>query len=76
MEFVIKNEDHTIGNLLQYELLQDSDVEFVGYIIEHPNERNIKFNIRTKNGVEVKTVFNNAIKRLIEQLNILKNQRI
>jgi DNA-directed RNA polymerase subunit L len=46
--FTFENEDHTLGALLQQELLENRDVVFVGYIAEHPLEKVIKLKIQTK----------------------------
>jgi DNA-directed RNA polymerase subunit L len=46
--FTFENEDHTLGVLLQQELLENRDVVFAGYIAEHPLEKVIKLKIQTK----------------------------
>ena len=34
--FILGKEDHTIGNLLRYQLLRDPSVRFAGYRMPHP----------------------------------------
>lgn len=34
--FVLRKEDHTLGNLIRIQLLRDSKVRFAGYRIPHP----------------------------------------
>lgn len=51
--FTFENEDHTLGALLQEELLQNRDVVFAGYIAEHPLEKVIKVKIQTRKNVKV-----------------------
>ncbi len=34
--FVMKKEDHTIGNLLRMQMLRDPSVRFAGYRLPHP----------------------------------------
>jgi len=43
--FVLENQDHTLGTILQYELLQDPRVLFAAYRQEHPNTRKIHLRI-------------------------------
>ena len=45
--FVIENEDHTIGGLLQWMLLQDQRVEFAGYTVPHPTDHKIHVRIQS-----------------------------
>jgi DNA-directed RNA polymerase I and III subunit RPAC2 len=49
--FIIKNEDHTLGNALKYMLNKNSDVEFVGYSIPHPSDPIMNLRIQTKEGI-------------------------
>lgn len=70
---IIKKEDHTIGNLIQVELLKEKDIEFVGYKIPHPLEYNILLKIIVKKGDIVK-IYNNGIKQLINKLKIIKKE--
>jgi DNA-directed RNA polymerase subunit L len=75
MEFTIDDEDYTLANLLQDELLRHKDIKFAGYIIEHPATRRFKMKIEAKECAkeDVKLIFNNVIKNLIEKLKKLKN---
>jgi len=34
--FTFNKEDHTVGNLLRYQLLRDPRVKFAGYMLPHP----------------------------------------
>eukprot|EP00013_Stygamoeba_regulata_P007373 CAMPEP_0177632426 /NCGR_PEP_ID=MMETSP0447-20121125/2284_1 /TAXON_ID=0 /ORGANISM="Stygamoeba regulata, Strain BSH-02190019" /LENGTH=136 /DNA_ID=CAMNT_0019133991 /DNA_START=87 /DNA_END=497 /DNA_ORIENTATION=- len=36
--FVIRNEDHTIGNSVRYTLMKDPRVSFAGYSVPHPSK--------------------------------------
>lgn len=44
--FIIKNEDHTLGNLLRYVVTRYSDVEFCGYSMPHPSEAKMHLRIQ------------------------------
>ncbi|KAK4049086.1 RNA polymerase subunit AC19 [Microbotryomycetes sp. JL221] len=44
--YCIKDEDHTLGNLLRWMLMKDPDVEFCGYSAPHPSEAKIHLRIQ------------------------------
>jgi DNA-directed RNA polymerase II subunit RPB11 len=46
--FTFEGEDHTLGSLLQQELLENKKVEYAGYIDPHPFDKKIKLKIQTK----------------------------
>ncbi|NWR80723.1 RPAC2 protein, partial [Centropus unirufus] len=46
--FVLRDEDHTLGNALRYMVMKNPDVEFCGYCITHPSESKINFRIQTR----------------------------
>lgn len=49
--FVIKGEDHTLGNALRWVIAQQTeDVDFVGYTMPHPSELKIHLRIQCKLG--------------------------
>ena len=58
-EFVIKGERHTFPNLLRSKLLKDPAVTFVAYNLEHPQDADSKFVVRTK-GKAPKKVLSDA----------------
>ena len=45
--FVIKDEDHTLGNSIRHVLAQDERVELVGYSIPHPLDNKMHVRIQT-----------------------------
>ena len=47
--FIIKNEDHTLGNLLRYVITRYPDVEFCGYSMPHPSEAKMHLRIQCSN---------------------------
>ena len=47
LEFEIEGEDHTLCNALRNILLEDDNVEFVSYKIDHPTHANPIFYIKT-----------------------------
>ena len=61
--FVIENEDHTMGGLLQWMLLQDQRVDFAGYTVPHPTDHKIHVRIQTTDTPAV-IVLNDALTQL------------
>jgi len=70
VKLVIKGEDHTYLNLLQYELVNDDDVVLAKYNILHPLKDEAELMIRTsgKNPVEAIKEANERIISKIDQL--------
>jgi DNA-directed RNA polymerase II subunit RPB11 len=71
--FLIKNADHTIGNILRTQLLNDSRVDSAGYYIQHPSENDLIIRIQTSNEIDPREVLADAIKHLINTTEELKN---
>ncbi|XP_029634168.1 DNA-directed RNA polymerases I and III subunit RPAC2 [Octopus sinensis] len=46
--FILHNEDHTLGNALRYVIMKDPRVEFCGYGVPHPFDKQINFRIQSK----------------------------
>lgn len=59
---------HTLGNLLQGELLNDSDIKFVGYSVPHPLENTMVLKINTTKKTPDKAL-EDAKKRLNTKFN-------
>tara|TARA_Y100000310_G_scaffold345859_1_gene471609 strand:- start:5194 stop:5469 length:276 start_codon:yes stop_codon:yes gene_type:complete len=66
-EFSLEGEKHSFPNLLKQKLLDNSAVEFVSYLVEHPNDENAKFVIKTK-GKTPKKVLEDASKEIEKDL--------
>ena len=49
MTLVIEREDHTLGNMVRMQLLEDEDVTFSGYRVSHPLEPAIQLKVQTRN---------------------------
>jgi len=45
--FVIRNEDHTLGNVVRYMLVKNKDVDFAGYTIPHPMDNIMNLRVQT-----------------------------
>jgi len=62
--FIVRKEDHTLGNVIRMQLLRDKDVLFAGYRMPHPLEHNIVIKIQT-------TPNSNPMKALEDSINDL-----
>lgn len=47
LEVEVDNEDYTLGNLIERELLEDPSVVFAGYKIPHPLKRSLQLVVKT-----------------------------
>ena len=47
--FVMRDEDHTLGNAIRFALNQNPDVTFCGYSVPHPLESKMHVHVQTKN---------------------------
>eukprot|EP01137_Pigoraptor_chileana_P021784 Opistho-2@85912 len=67
--FQVNKEDHTLGNLLKYQLLKDKRVLFSGYRMPHPLEHRFLLRVQTdsKEYTPVMAV-ENAIRLLIRDV--------
>ncbi len=71
-DFVLIDEDDTLGNMLQLYLLTDPEIKYAGYRVVHPNENTmiVRTAIKNNNTLENnKKVFINNIKNI---MNIVK----
>ena len=66
-EFRLVGERHTFPSLLRQKLLEDKDVEFASYILEHPNANEAKFIVKTK-GKSPKKALEDAAKEVEAEL--------
>ncbi len=66
-DYYIKDEDHTIGNLINYELNNDDRIIFCGYNMKHPLTPECRIRIRVKKKFNVNDI-------MIENLNKIKNK--
>jgi DNA-directed RNA polymerase subunit L len=71
----IKNEDHTLGNLLQTYIYNNHirnstsyGITYVGYYMPHPLESNIVVKIKSKNEIDIGTFINFCSKELGKEI--------
>lgn len=66
-----EREDHTLGNLLRSQLMQDSRVIFAAYKVEHPLFANFMMRLQTEDGYSPREALKNACSAVIAQLGLL-----
>ena len=71
--YTFRNEDHTLGNILRYMLMKDSNTLFCGYSIPHPSEDLMNIRLQTKE-VDTNKSMGLAMDRIIEIGDILFNK--
>lgn len=49
IEFFIEGERHTLPNLLKEKIMEDSDVDFCAYRLDHPLDKRARFVVKGKN---------------------------
>ena len=67
LEFILKEQRHTLPNLLKSKLLEDSAVTFCAYSMHHPMDSDSKFVVRTS-GKTAKKALTEACNELIKEL--------
>lgn len=60
LTFVLRDEDHTLGNALRYILMRNPHVKFCGYSIPHPSENIMNIRVETF-GKSASQLFRKAI---------------
>ena len=53
MTFIMKSEDHTLGNPLRYLILNWKNVDFCGYSVPHPSLNQINIRIQSYSATPV-----------------------
>jgi DNA-directed RNA polymerase subunit L len=76
-DFVLENEDDTLGFPIQLYLLTNPEVDFAGYRIIHPNENTMNITTKLKNNNTLennKKVFINNIKNIMKIVDNMKSE--
>jgi DNA-directed RNA polymerase I and III subunit RPAC2 len=71
--YSFQNEDHTLGNILRYVLMKDTNTLFCGYSIPHPCEDLMNVRLQTRNE-NTNQVMGKAMDRVNEIGDILSNK--
>ncbi|KAI8622757.1 DNA-directed RNA polymerase [Chytriomyces sp. MP71] len=64
--FVLKDEDHTLGNSLRYLLMKNPAVAFCGYSLPHPSEYKVNLRIQTDGSITAVQALHKALDDLTE----------
>ena len=67
LEFYLEGERNTFSNLLKSRLLEDKDVEYVSYMLEHPTSNKARFILKTS-GKTPKKAIEDAAKKIEEDV--------
>jgi len=71
-DYYIKDEDHTIGNLINYELNNDDRIIFCGYNMKHPLTPECRIRIRVKKKYNVNDILIENLKKIEKKIDSLK----
>ncbi|KAI9197420.1 DNA-directed RNA polymerase [Polychytrium aggregatum] len=63
--FVIRDEDHTLGNALRWMVMKNPAVNYCGYAIPHPSEFKINFRIQTDGSITALDALNQGLDDLV-----------
>jgi len=72
--FTIMKEDHTLANLLKYQLLKDPQVIFSGYRVPHPLFPSFQLRVQTTADYSPQEAFTHAITDLMSELCLLEER--
>ncbi|KAI8827809.1 DNA-directed RNA polymerase [Chytriomyces cf. hyalinus JEL632] len=64
--FVLKDEDHTLGNTLRYLLMKNPNVSFCGYSLPHPSEYKVNLRIQTDGKITAVQALHKALDNLTQ----------
>ena len=65
--FLFNCEDHTLGNILRLKLLENEQVLFAGYRVEHPLDRHMKVRVQTVAAITPRDAVDYALLELEKQ---------
>ena len=71
--YSFNGEDHTLGNLLRYILMKDSETMFAGYSVPHPSEDTMNVRLQT-HIMKTDRVLNKAFGRISKIADILTDK--
>lgn len=72
--FLIEREDHTLGNILRMQLLEDDDIHFAGYRMPHPLEHKICVQVQTNGECNPSEALMRACHRLTDKISRIEEK--
>eukprot|EP00307_Rebecca_sp_RCC1486_P009748 CAMPEP_0119408820 /NCGR_PEP_ID=MMETSP1335-20130426/2264_1 /TAXON_ID=259385 /ORGANISM="Chrysoculter rhomboideus, Strain RCC1486" /LENGTH=195 /DNA_ID=CAMNT_0007433105 /DNA_START=76 /DNA_END=661 /DNA_ORIENTATION=- len=73
-KFVVEKEDHTLGNIVRMQLLEDNRVYFAGYRMPHPLDHKIDIQVQTSADWTPAAAVIHACEKLNDKLNRLEEK--
>ncbi len=74
LEIIVKNESHTLLNLLVDELNKDSNVKYATYALVHPLENKVKMIVMTDGSVTPLSAIRRAISSIDKKIDKLRKE--
>lgn len=74
LRFEVKDESHTLLNLLQNVLLEDRTVDFAGYDIPHPLVSRAVFYVRMKGDGSPQKAIDRALEKIRDEMNLFSKK--
>ena len=68
----IREEDHTLGNIVRLQLLRDRSVKFAGYRKPHPLENRIEIKVQTTGEKKPSEAIQDACSDLVQHLDTIE----
>ncbi len=68
LEVIMVGEDHSLPNMLRDALMEDGDVEFAAYYINHPQLGSPKLQIRTNGKKKPQKALAEAVKKIRKRI--------
>mmetsp|Transcript_13152 Transcript_13152/g.35111 ORF Transcript_13152/g.35111 Transcript_13152/m.35111 type:complete len:122 (-) Transcript_13152:250-615(-) len=73
-KFIVEREDHTLGNTVRMQLLQDDRVLFAGYRMPHPLEPKLNIHVQTTRETTPSDAVISACNALMDSLNRIEEK--
>ena len=70
--YKIRNETHTLGNVIRNTLMRHKDIIFAGYQVPHPLENHMQLTIRTSQNSNPEIVLIESLKTLENETEVLQ----
>eukprot|EP01024_Parvocaulis_polyphysoides_P044164 TRINITY_DN40612_c1_g3_i1.p3 TRINITY_DN40612_c1_g3~~TRINITY_DN40612_c1_g3_i1.p3 ORF type:complete len:143 (-),score=19.33 TRINITY_DN40612_c1_g3_i1:424-792(-) len=72
--FTIQREDHSLGNMIRMQLLEDKRILFAGYRVPHPLEHRLLIKIQTDGSITPAEALEQALKDLLEEYKHIRHK--
>ena len=71
--YIFGNEDHTLGNVIRFTLMQRPETEFCGYSVPHPYEPKLNVRLQTQEGKSALKTLKSGLQDLEHISDVLEN---